>query len=101
MTIAAYNSTGIPNAGVGQVSLPPSLFSTLGSKDAGVVFSVYEEAAFFPVSEDLQGTHSIESAVFSATVAGENITGLTEPLTIVLQLRNQVLLTQCHNCGLN
>ncbi len=90
MTLSAYNSTNVTDVSIGQVSLPPTLFSRVASADAGVVFSVYEEPVLFPVSEDLQESYSVGTAVIAAAVAGENITDLTDPVSIVLRLRNEV-----------
>ena len=71
---------------MGHISLPRSLFDRINKTNVGLVFSQYKTPVLFPLTNDSKNVSEIVSSVVAASVAGENITNLSEPITILLQL---------------
>ena len=75
------------------ILLPPSLFAELrNATESGVSFTFYETAALFPLPEDSPFNLNIGSHVIGAFVAGQNLSNLSEPVTIFLRLTQPVCL---------
>ena len=99
ITTDTYESTTFTDVSIAQVSLPPTLFGNVASSRVGIIFSVYKDAGFFPLKNDSQEGISIGTPVVAATIAGEKIFNLTEPVRIVLRLQTKVILHDQHVWG--
>ena len=85
------------------ISLPPSIFSSLPIQDreAGLFFVFYDTAVLFPFrapGPDANSTDFILSPVISASVAGMTINNLIDPVTILLQISDEVCFTVLLDC---
>lgn len=90
--LAATKPTSPAESVLGTILLPPSLFKTLSddkSRD-GIWFSLHENANFFPIIEDAAPNETVGSPVISATVGGESIVKLSEPVLFTLRILNEV-----------
>ena len=78
------------------VLLPPSLFAELrNATDTGVGFTFYETAALFPLPENSPSNLTVGSPVIGAFVAGQNLSNLSEPVTIFFRLTQPVCMQLC------
>ena len=73
--------------------LPPSLFRGIGTNDTeiGLFFSFYTTQFLFPLANKQNSTALTVSPVVGGSVTGQTIMDLIEPITITLQLVNEVL----------
>ena len=89
------SSTG-GNQTLGNISilLPPSLFEKTFDQDTnssvGLFFVLYETAKLLPLANGSRENYTVGSPVIGATVIGQSINNLTEPITIKLELHNDV-----------
>ena len=97
-----YNETGKADKEVeillGSIKLPPSLFETLEDEkllNVGVWFSLHRTGDFFPQQENSTAEDAVATPIISATVGGQRVRNLTEPVTFLLRLLNQVQLVLC------
>ena len=85
-----YNESST-NASLNAIYIPSRTFENITDNRIGVVFSFYADNALFPirlnqtVSENTT-YKAIGSAVLSATLAGQEIRGLIEPINITLSI---------------
>ena len=88
-----YYSETSTNASLNTIYIPPRTFENITDNRTGVVFSSYADNALFPirlnqtVSENTTMSYkAIGSAVLAATLAGQEIKGLIEPINITLTI---------------
>ena len=79
------------NTSSNSIDIPARTFENIAGNSAGVVFSFYADNALFPIrlnqTESENTTYkAIGSAVLSATLAGQEIKGLIEPINITLSI---------------
>ena len=73
------------------IDIPARTFENITGSRTGVFFSLYADNALFPIrlnqTESENTTYkAIGSAVLSATLAGQEIKGLIEPINITLSI---------------
>ena len=79
------------NASLNTINIPARTFENITGNRTGVFFSFYVDNALFPIrlnqTESENTTYkAIGSAVLSATLAGQEIKGLIEPINITLSI---------------
>ena len=77
------------------IEIPARTFENITANKTGVSFSLYADNALFPLRlnqtiADNVMHQAIGSSVISATVAGQNITGLREMINITLSINIDV-----------
>ena len=76
------------------IALPTILFEEINATDVGIFFTFYERPILFPLRGNLtvevNVTRAIGTTVIGATVAGQILEGLSEPIIIVLRLLDEV-----------
>ena len=76
------------------VSLPPSMFEEINDKEntshVGVYFNLYKTSSLLPLGNGSRENYTLGSPVIGATVAGHIVENLTEPVTVVLRLHDEV-----------
>ena len=86
---AARNT--LPENQDASIALPPSLFAELrNATETGIGFTFYETSALFPLPEDSPSNLTVGSHVIGAFVAGQNVSNLSDPVTIFLRLTHPV-----------
>ena len=83
------------NASFNSIDIPARTFENITGSKTGVFFSLYADNALFPIrlnqTESENTTYkAIGSAVLSATLAGQEIKGLIEPINITLSITRTV-----------
>ena len=88
-----YYSESSTKASLNAIYIPPRTFENINitGNRTGVVFSFYADNALFPIRlnqtvSDNTTYKAIGSAVLSATLAGQEIKGLIEPINITLSI---------------
>ena len=70
------------------ISLPTDVFINTTAAEAGIVFTYYNTSVLFPLRisdqnvSEMSAYKAIGSPVIAATVAGQNVTNLQEPITV-------------------
>ena len=77
------------------ITLPPSLFNNLITRDVGVFFTHYSTAVLFPLAEDTRSDIVIGTSVIGASVANVTVRNLEDNITVVFQLQNTVSTVAC------
>ena len=79
------------NVSLNAIDIPARTFENITGNRTGVFFSFYADNALFPIRlnqtvSDNTTYKAIGSAVLSATLAGQEIKGLIEPVNITLSI---------------
>ena len=73
------------------ISLPTDVFMFINATaETGIVFTYYNTSALFPLRIGNQVMSEIGSPVIAASVVGQNITNLKEPITVNLYIYSEV-----------
>ncbi len=76
------------------IFLSESLFEDIvnegNESDVSLFFTFYETPVLFPLGSATPPTITVGSAIIGATISGQEIQNLTDPITIFLELVNEV-----------
>lgn len=76
---------------MGAIHLPPELFEVMDKEvaEVGMWFSLHENGNFFPLPDGASENDSVSTPIISATVGGQKVQDLKEPIMFSLHLLNK------------